>query len=363
MANKSNDWGKLAKKVANKGLKAAAKALDKVDLNDAADTAQKGVGKVAKAIEGIDFNDAAKKAKKGVDTLAKTMEDMDLNEAAKKAQKGAKVVAKAIEGIDLNEAAKVAQKGVNAAARAVENIDLNEVTKAAQKGANAAANAVNNVVQDIKDIDVKALGNNLSEKARNLLKQKEEEEEANNKLITGKCAAKIMYYLMAADGEVYHDEEEKYNEICQELYPRFEADKDIIKKDCTAQLEKVIDTDDHYDVMIEGIIDAIAEMNVNVKAGIAPKMLLWDMFVVAYSDDSYSETEKKLIKYVSRKLNINKTVFLEMENSMLTLMALEEEEAWLKGSDRPYAQIESELKEVEDRKATVIESVNNLIFM
>ena len=340
MANKSNDWGKLAKKVANKGLKAAAKALDKVDLNEAADTAQKGVGKVAKAIEGIDFNDAAKKAKKGVDTLAKAMEDMDLNDAAQKAQKGAKVVAKAIEGIDLNEAAKVAQKG-----------------------ANAAANAVNNVVHDIKDIDVKALGNNLSEKARNLLKQKEEEEEANNKLITGKCAAKIMYYLMAADGEVYHDEEEKYNEICQELYPRFESDKDIIKRDCTAHLEKVIDTDDYYDVMIEGIIDAIAEMNVNVKAGIAPKMLLWDMFVVAYSDDNYSETEKKLIKYVSRKLNINKTVFLEMENSMLTLMALEEEEAWLKGTDRPYAQIESELKEVEDRKATVIESVNNLIFM
>ena len=249
MANKSNDWGKLAKKAVNKGIKAAAKALDKVDLKDAADTAQKGVGKVANAIEGIDLNDAAKKAKKGVNTLAKAMEDMDLNEAAKKAQKGAKTVAKAIEGIDLNDAAKVAQKG-----------------------ANAAASAVNNVVQDIKDIDVKALGNNLSEKAKALLKQKEEDEEANNKLITGKCAAKIMYYLMAADGEVYHDEEEKYNEICQELYPRFEADKDIIKKDCTAQLEKVIETDDHYDVMTEGIIDAIAEMNVNVKAGIAPRV-------------------------------------------------------------------------------------------
>lgn len=363
MANKSNDWGKLAKKAANKGIKAAAKALDKIDLNDAADTAQKGVGAVAKAIEGIDLNDAAKKAKKGVNAVAKAVENIDFDEAAKKAHKGAKVVAKAMEKVDLNEAAKVAQKGVNAAAKAVEGIDLNSAAKVAQKGVNVAANAVNNAVHDIKEFDFKELGNNLSEKAKSLLKEKKEEIEANNKLVTGKCASKIMYYLMAADGEIYHNEEEKYLEICHEMYPRFEADKETIIKDCKEQLEKEIETEDHYDVMIEGMADAFAEMNKNVKSGITPKVLLWNMFVVAYSDENYSENERKLIKYVSRKLNISKTVFLEMENSMLTLNALQEEEEWLKNTDRPYAQIESAIKEVEERKATVMESINNLIFM
>lgn len=363
MAEKSNDWGKLFKKAANKGIKAAAKALDKVDLNDAAESAHKGLGAVANAIENIDFNDAAKKAKKGADAVAKAVENLDMDEAAKKAQKGAKVVAKAMENVDLSEAAKVAQKGVDAAAKAVDGIDLNAAAKVVHKGAGVAAAAVNNVVQDIKGIDIKEIGNNLSEKAKNILKEKEEEEEANKKLITGKCASKLMYYLMAADGEVYHNEEEKYYEICTELYPRFEVEKDKIIKDCKEQVEKVIDTDDYYDVMTDGISEAIAEMNAKVKVGITPKMLLWDMFVVAYSDDKYSEPERKLIKYVSRKLNISKTVFLEMENSILTLNALEEEEAWLKSTDRPYAQIESALKEVEERKATIMESVNNLIMM
>ena len=69
------------------------------------------------------------------------------------------------------------------------------------------------------------------------------------------------------------------------------------------------------------------------------------------------------MKYASRKLDINGTVFLEMENSMLTLMALAEEEAWIKTTDRPYTQVEKELKEIEERKATVMESVHNLIEM
>ena len=359
MAKKANDWGKLAKKALDKGVK----ALDSIDLGDAANTAQKGVSAVSKAIEDIDLNEAAKKAQKGVNALAKAVEDIDLNEAAKKAQKGAKVLADAVENIDLNEAVKAAQKGANAAAKAVEGIDLNSVARVAQKGTNAAANAVSSAVHDIKEFDFKNFSNDLSEKAKKLLKEKDEEEEANKKLITGKCAAKVMYYLMAADGEVYHSEEEKYYEICQQLYPRFDKDKETIIKECKNQVEKVIDTEDSYDVMIEGMADAFAEMNKTVKAGITPKMLIWDMFVVAYSDEQYSENERKLIKYVSRKLNISKTVFMELENSMLTLNALKEEKEWLKNTDRPYAQIESAIKEVEERKATVMESINNLIMI
>ena len=363
MAEKSNDWGKLLKKAANKGIKAAAKAVDNIDLKDTAETAQKGVGAVAKAIENIDLNKAAKKAQKGVNAVAKAVEGIDLNEAAKGTQKGLKAVANALDGIDLDDAVKKAQKGVNAVAKAVDGIDLNDAAKVAEKGVNAAAHAVNNVVQDIKEIDFKELGNNLSDKAKALLKEKEEEKIANRKLISGKGAAKIIYYLMAADGEVFHDEEEKYYDICRELYKNFDSDKDDIKKECTHQLEKVIDTEDYYDVMIEGMAEAIADAQDKVKVGISPKLLLWDLLVIAYSDEQYSESERKLIKYVSRKLDISKSVFLEMENSMLTLMALEEEEAWIKGTDRPYIQIEKEVKEIEERKATVMESVQNLIAM
>ena len=256
MAEKSKDWGKLVKKAAEKGVKAAAKAVDNIDLKEAGEAAKNGVNAAAKAVEGIDFNKVAKAAKDGVNAAAKFVEDVDLNEGIEKA-------------------AKAAKNGVNAAAKAVENIDLNDVAKVAKKGADVAANAVNNVVQDIKEIDFKGIGDNLSEKAKALLKEKEQEKKANQKLVSGRGAAKILYYVMAADGEVYNDEEEKYNEICRALYKNFDKDKERIKKECTTQIEKTIETEDYYDVLIDGMADAIRESQDSVEVGISPKLLIW----------------------------------------------------------------------------------------
>ena len=45
----------------------------------------------------------------------------------------------------------------------------------------------------------------------------------------------------------------------------------------------------------------------------------------AYSDESYDETERKLLKYIVRKLQIDKAVFLEMESSILTILDIEKE--------------------------------------
>ena len=44
---------------------------------------------------------------------------------------------------------------------------------------------------------------------------------------------------------------------------------------------------------------------------ITPKLLVWDLLTIAYSDESYDETERKLLKYIVRKLQIDKAVFLE----------------------------------------------------
>ena len=54
---------------------------------------------------------------------------------------------------------------------------------------------------------------------------------------------------MAADGTVYHSEEEKFDAIGAALDPNFADSKPAIIKDCQAQLEKVIDSEDYYDVL------------------------------------------------------------------------------------------------------------------
>ena len=65
------------------------------------------------------------------------------------------------------------------------------------------------------------------------------------KSIATRNALQIIYYLMAADGTVYHSEEEKFDAIGAALDPNFADSKPTIIKDCQAQLEKIIDSEDY----------------------------------------------------------------------------------------------------------------------
>ena len=166
---------------------------------------------------------------------------------------------------------------------------------------------------------------------------------------------------MAVDGTVYHSEEEKFDAIGAELDPNFADSKPDIIKDCQAQLEKVIAPEDYYDVLQDGVEDAIQSSGETAGTSITPKLLVWDLLTIAYSDESYDETERKLLKYIVRKLQIDKAVFLEMESSILTILDIEKEIAWIKTTDRPYLTIEARVNELTKRQAVIFDSVKDLI--
>ena len=100
------------------------------------------------------------------------------------------------------------------------------------------------------------------------------------KCIATRNALQIIYYLMAADGTVYHSEEEKFDAIGAELDPNFADSKPAIIKDCQAQLEKVIDPEDYYDVLQDGVEDAIQSSNETADTFITPKLLIWDLLTM-----------------------------------------------------------------------------------
>ena len=89
--------------------------------------------------------------------------------------------------------------------------------------------------------------------------------------------------------------------------------------------------------------------------------MVWDLLTVAYSDEQYDEAERKLLKYIVRKTNIDKAVFLEMESSILTLMDIEKELTWIKTTNKPYLTIEAMVNELMDRRNVIFESVKDLI--
>lgn len=231
-----------------------------------------------------------------------------------------------------------------------------------------AVDSVRSSVQNAKLSDVKVPEIKVPNQVKELFRKKPSKDAQDSaaepliiKAISTRNAIKIIYYLMAADGEIFHSEEDKFDAIGTELDPDFMENKGQIVKECKAQMEKVIDPEDYYDVLQDGVE---AELSLSVRTEdifITPKLLVWNLLTIAYSDERYDESERRLMKYIVRKLGIDKAIFLEMESSILTLMDLERELNWIKTTDRPYLTIETMVNELADRKNVIFESVKDLI--
>ncbi len=231
-----------------------------------------------------------------------------------------------------------------------------------------AVDSVKTSVQNVKLPDIKVPEIKVPGQVKEMFQKKSCKTEQDHsdepmeiKAISTRNAIKIIYYLMAADGEIFHSEEEKFDAIGAEFDPDFAENKEKIVNECKSQMEQVIDPEDYYDVLQDGVEHALSSSVQTEDTFITPKLLIWDLLTVAYSDESYDETERRLLKYIVRKLNVNKAVFLEMESSILTLMDLEKELSWIKTTDRPYLTIETMVNEIADRKNVIFESVKDLI--
>lgn len=263
-------------------------------------------------------------------------------------------------GFDLNKAKEALQNAAKSVEQAAKDIDLNQVKGKVEEAAKSVGDAVKNIdLNQAKDKVVQTANSLINKEKPAVSEQTEKAPEI--KALSTHSALKIFYYIMSADGTILHNEEEKFDSIGAELDPHYAENKDNIIAECKVQMEKVIDPDDYFDVIQDGIEEAISNSVPTEDSFITPKMLAWDVLTLAYSDENYDETERKLLKYIVRKTNIDKTVFLEMESSILTLMDIERELAWVKTTKQPYMTIESIVNELTERKTVIMDSVKDLI--
>ena len=172
-------------------------------------------------------------------------------------------------------------------------------------------------------------------------------------------ALTILYYLVAADGRIDENELAQFDLIYEEIDPEHTVEKEKVIRDCSARLLNA-DTNDYYDLIEDGVDKAIFLMRTPTSP-ITPKALVWDMFLIAYSDGEYAESEQKLIKYVVRKYDIDKALLLEMEHTMFTVADIDRELDWIKTQDRPYLEIEKTVNELNIRKYEIFKSVQALV--
>ena len=177
-----------------------------------------------------------------------------------------------------------------------------------------------------------------------------------------RAAIKAFYYLMAVDGTVSADEIECFDAIGSELDPDdFPAYRNAIIEECEAQLNNVIDEDDHYDVVMEGMDKALASRIDDPEQGVTLRLLVWNMLVIAFSNQDYSSVERRLIKHIVRITDMDRSIFLEMEQIIKTNAAVESERHWIAQSNRPYSEIRPIADELERRQKVVLSCARQLI--
>ena len=241
-----------------------------------------------------------------------------------------------------------------------EKIDLEGVKSIADKAADSAKKAVETVADSTKKA-VEEVGKNLEQATKKKPERTENVPDGAVRVLSTESAIKIIYYLISVDGVINDAELEKFNEICLNLDPKFEEYRDALITSCKQELDKQIDEEDYYDILQDAVENAIQKSKPRQDSFITPKLLLWDWLTIAHSDDTYNEEERKLMKYLAHRINVDIAVFLELESSMLTIMDIEKEIKWIKTTNRPYLTIEAMVNELVDRRNVVFEGVKELI--
>jgi len=272
-------------------------------------------------------------------------------------------------------------KTVSKAAEGVKNTGKQLSNSLKEVDIKNVAESVKNKTQEIVDTakktnpetikkSIREMRTNVSEKLATFKKNSEEtdkavkkalvESEMKNNSVSINMALKIMYLLMACDGEVTREEDEKFTLIAKDLLENNIEEKNKVIEWCTKVINSVEEEEDYYDTVRDGIAEAMKEP-VSEGSVIDSKILLWNLVVIAYSDENYSNNEGKILRFVARSLGVDRAFIPEMESSVQAIMAIEKEEEFLRNSDRKYGKIEAEMNELADRKTTIMHGIHALI--
>lgn len=238
-----------------------------------------------------------------------------------------------------------------------------DIGKTLKKTLNEAGNATKKVAETVRDT-AKEID---KDKVKEIFKKKETKPKeipllpVDVQKIPLYSALKIIYYLMSVDGSVSQEENDKFDVLGNDFVNDFASLKEILVEECKVSVVNTIDAVDYYDVVQEAVEDLLLTPIKSEDVCVSPKFVLWNLLAFAYSDENYAEAERRLIKYFVRKLNIDKAILLELESSLVTLMDLEKELAWIKTTDKPYLTIEAIVKELENRKRVIFESIKDII--
>lgn len=171
----------------------------------------------------------------------------------------------------------------------------------------------------------------------------------------------ILYYLyMMSDGELSHNEEKLFNEICKDLdLEDYEKQKVVAR--CR---ELVSDPTEAYELIIqENLDEKVGKGLFGYENESSTARIVWNLINLGYADNVYSENENKIVNHLTDKWNVKPEIKQEMIDTADTILALQKQKEWIiktfKSGSKCYnkeKQIDTEItKLLSDIKLTIEE--------
>lgn len=253
-------------------------------------------------------------------------------------------------------------------------------SEAAQKAASATKKAVNDLPQTTEKIKndglKKTVTDMASETAQKYDQWQKDQKETHEKMkaalaetekkeegLTAEDSLKIIYSIIAADRVVSEEEKASFGEMGEAISDQFSVFADDIQQYFDAIFEETKDEDDteFYAYIHDVIALAVDHSRREGKPEVNPKLLLWDLFVVAQADHDFSANEKALIRFYAKTEKIDPSVLSDMIRAYETINAIEREKEALIHQNLSYAETQPMVEELDHRTAVVMASIQALI--
>ncbi len=259
----------------------------------------------------------------------------------------------------ITAAANAASDATAVAKKSIQSIEIPDAKEAQEKTAVALQNA-KNAASDFAE-NAGAAVSDLVARATNDKNERIDGIALQDDRISKIGATRILYYLMAADGDIKPEEVEKFDLIGNALLQSYAQIRDSLLQQCEDAISKINENDSRIDAINDLVDKEIATAKSSDDDLIDPSLLVWNMLVTAMSDQDYAEPEIEIASHAATSLGIRQDRFAELENSAFALSDLEREACWLKTSGRPHSQIAPLVTEVEKRQEIVFKSIRDLV--
>ena len=186
----------------------------------------------------------------------------------------------------------------------------------------------------------------------------------------------VAFLLLSIEGKMSDDKLEKLNAFMgisqleanssnpdwddDKLLDKLRTIRDTIIREGNVFLDS-LERDESYGDYVMDEIDRIIEgMVVGSFHDEKQRGVLFSYFRLAYSDSGYSKNQKRLLRRLAQKWNVDKSALAVLENSAKSLNEVDEKRSNIQNSDMPHREAVSTLAKLEAKEKTVWEELGEL---